>query len=77
MCQIQDLEQVLPFISNASTVNSQNSPLTSRAVMCAAPGFAFDILGSGEINIATDLSSLLGGGKKMRVGGRPTTKGVK
>ena len=38
MCQIRDLEEVLLFISNTSTVNSQNSLLIFPAVMCAAPG---------------------------------------
>lgn len=68
MCQIWNLEEVLPFISNSSTANSQNSLLTFPAVMCAAPGFAFDVLGSGRINNATDLSRLLGGRKERMQG---------
>lgn len=61
----------MPFISNASTVNSQNSLLTFLAVMCAAPGFAFDMLGSGRINNTTNLSWLLGG-RRERMRGTET-----
>lgn len=43
----------------------------------AAPGFAFDLLGSGRINAATDLSKLLGSGGDVEDGGRPMTEGIK
>lgn len=63
MCQIWDLEEVLLFISNTRTANSQNSLLTFPAVM-----FPFVILGSGRINNATDLSRLLGSRKERMRG---------
>lgn len=37
-------------------------------IMRAAPGFAFDVLGSGRINNTTGLSRLLDGRKEMMCG---------
>lgn len=76
MCQMWDLEEVLLF-TNVSTANSQNSLQTVPTVLCAAPGFAFDLLGSGRINDAADLSKLLGGREDTEDGGRPIIEGVK
>lgn len=63
VCRMQNLEEVLPLISSASTASS-HSPL----LPCAAPFCALGMLGTGGINSAAGPARLRGGRKERAQG---------